>query len=653
MTSEYVTLGHPDRIADYISEYILDRYIEQDKFARYALEVQVKDNIVTLAGEITSTVDFSHDDYVDFVKSAIREIGYTDAYSDKWGDGNCIDPRKVEVHTHISKQSPQIAQGVDNLGWGDQGIFWGMAVNEPSTNFMPYDHWLARKIGDGLYECARYVCANWGLDIKVQVSMVDGCVKKVIVAIPLMDSEVELPRVRAEVKRLVGTSEFELIVNGTGSYVCHSSMGDCGTTGRKLAVDFYGGNCRIGGGCVDSETEYISPDGWKKISDYDGGLVGQIDNDMNLSFVKPNDYIKTFHTNVYEIKTLHTLNMVLSDNHNVLYRTSKGHFIKKPLIDILNKNMTNAGGFHGDIPRYFKYSFNEFDNWNNEYMVRFIVAHCADGTKLDNKNFNGRIRVKKQHKINLLREYLPKTGIAWEERDYNDGFKYFYYNIPNNDKNLYNHFKHPSMKTASILCDEVFKWDGSVKDMEYRTTNKIDADFIQFVLSGMTGNPWSLITHKKMNNRESTLYVVRNNTYLYSSPFRKNKTSTIRKVTPRDMYCFSVPSGLLLLRCNNYVFVTGNSPWTKDPTKADLTLNLYARKLALEYLKSNNLDECHVQIECCIGRKDITIQYYDGHMNLLETSYENKPNNEIIDELGLRSNVYSKLARNGLFSFII
>ena len=99
--------------------------------------------------------------------------------------------------------------------------------------------------------------------------------------------------------------------------------------------------------------------------------------------------------------------------------------------------------------------------------------------------------------------------------------------------------------------------------------------------------------------------------------------------------------------------IGGGNPWTKDPTKADLTLNLYARKMALEYLKSNNLDECHVQIECCIGRKDITIQYYDGHMNLLETSYENKPNNEIIDELGLRSNVYSKLARNGLFSSIV
>lgn len=341
MTSEYVTVGHPDRMADYISEYILDRYLEKDKFTRYALEVQVKDNFVTLSGEITSSANL-FDQLGGFVRDALREIGYTEEYAKRWGVGNCIDPSKVIVTEHISHQSSQIAQGVNNLGWGDQGIFWGMAINNENTNYMPYDHWLARKIGEHIYEYARYGNYDWGLDIKVQVTTKNNVVSKVIVAVPLMNPDVELQRVKAEVKRCVGRDDFELIVNGTGSYVCHSSMGDCGTTGRKLAVDFYGGNCRIGGG----------------------------------------------------------------------------------------------------------------------------------------------------------------------------------------------------------------------------------------------------------------------------------------------------------------------SPWTKDPTKADLTLNLYARKKALEYLKEHNLYECHVQIECCIGRKEITIEYYDGHMNLLHTECENKSNGEIIDELGLREPIYAKMALNGMFSRI-
>lgn len=334
MTSEYVTLGHPDRMSDFISEYILDAYLSRDPNTRYALEVQVKDNFVTLAGEITSKVDFTHGEYVDLVRAALRRIGYTEEYADKWGEGNCIDPRKIEVVEHISMQSPDIAQGVNNLGWGDQGIFWGMAVNNPDMNYMPTDYWLARQIGERLF-----ASGIGGLDIKTQVTIINGRVEKVIVAIPSKED------VTDEVVSIIGNicgDVPHIIVNGTGKYVCHSSMGDCGTTGRKLAVDFYGGNCRIGGG----------------------------------------------------------------------------------------------------------------------------------------------------------------------------------------------------------------------------------------------------------------------------------------------------------------------SPWTKDPTKADLTLNIYARKKALDYMKSRNLDECHCQIECCIGRKEITLQYYDGHMNLLDTVYENKSNEEIINEMNLRHPVYAQLAGAGLFSAV-
>ena len=122
MTSEYVTLGHPDRTADYISEYILDRYLEQDPYTRYALEVQVKDNFVTLGGEITSKANFNYAEIIQFVQNALNEIGYTHEYAKKWGEGNTIDPERVFVVQNISQQSTDIGQGVDNSGWGDQGI---------------------------------------------------------------------------------------------------------------------------------------------------------------------------------------------------------------------------------------------------------------------------------------------------------------------------------------------------------------------------------------------------------------------------------------------------------------------------------------------------------------------------------------------------
>ena len=242
-SSEYVSLGHPDKIADYISEYILDRYLEKDPSTRYALEVQIKDNYVTLGGEVESKVKFRHDEISRFVRNAVSEIGYTKEYQESWGAENVICCDDLIVEQHISAQSPDIACGVERKGWGDQGIMFGLAVNSPSTNYLPPDIHYARCIGKHLYDI-RYA----GIDIKTQVVIRDGRIRKVIVAIPMKPWHFE-DDVANFVQRYCGAKEnYELIINGTGRYVRHSSMADCGTTGRKLAVDFYGGNCQVGGG---------------------------------------------------------------------------------------------------------------------------------------------------------------------------------------------------------------------------------------------------------------------------------------------------------------------------------------------------------------------------------------------------------------------
>lgn len=251
MTSEFVSLGHPDKIADFISEYILDKFLEHDKKVRYAVEVQIKDNFVSLAGEITSTWVADDQTLTRFVKEAVEQIGYSHEYASKWPEGATLDADTIEVVSHISAQSPDIAQGVDNDGWGDQGIFWGMAVAEPNHDFLPADYWYAKTICQRLYDLALDGRGRWGLDIKTQVRVDEhNNPVECIVAAPMLPQHAHLlvPEVKGVVASVLGTSDCPVVVNGTGSYVRHASMADCGTTGRKLAVDFYGGNCRIGGG---------------------------------------------------------------------------------------------------------------------------------------------------------------------------------------------------------------------------------------------------------------------------------------------------------------------------------------------------------------------------------------------------------------------
>lgn len=237
--SEYVSLGHPDKVADYISQYLLDRYIEKDPDTRYAVEVQIKGYNVTLGGEVTSKCIFTIHEIERYVCEAVNDIGYTREYVNRWGIENAICGDMLSVHCYISQQSPDIAQGLK--GWGDQGIFFGYSNNSQVTHGMPLEHHLAKEICKGLFESGL-----GGLDIKTQVITQYEIPKKVIVAIPLLKDTDFVP-VQAFVRKYVPI-DCEIIINGTGRYVQHSTIADCGTTGRKLAVDFYGGACCIGGG---------------------------------------------------------------------------------------------------------------------------------------------------------------------------------------------------------------------------------------------------------------------------------------------------------------------------------------------------------------------------------------------------------------------
>jgi S-adenosylmethionine synthetase len=125
--SEYVSPGHPDKIADGISEYLLDRFIEIDPNTRFAVEVQIKDEFVTLGGEVTSIANITKADIDRYVREAVANIGYTLEYQKIWKKNNTICADDLQITNHIGQQSPDIAQGANRDAWGDQGIFFGYA----------------------------------------------------------------------------------------------------------------------------------------------------------------------------------------------------------------------------------------------------------------------------------------------------------------------------------------------------------------------------------------------------------------------------------------------------------------------------------------------------------------------------------------------
>ena len=246
-------MGHPDKTADAIASHMLDEYIKHDPKVRFALEVQLKDHVCNLAGEVTSTWKPTLQTVESLVRDAIRKVGYTAEYAARWPKGATLNADNVAVNNFIGQQSPNIAQGVDREGWGDQGVFAGMATGEADYDYLPRDVYFARKIGKKLYRAAKNNVAPIGLDIKTLVSLSPEGIEQVIVAAPIIPgSEASAGEfIEGIVKEVLAEKQYtcnELIINGTGSYVIHSSVGDAGVVGRKLAVDFYGLNCPIGGG---------------------------------------------------------------------------------------------------------------------------------------------------------------------------------------------------------------------------------------------------------------------------------------------------------------------------------------------------------------------------------------------------------------------
>jgi len=262
-TSESVTEGHPDKMADQISDAVLDAMLAQDPKSRVACETMITTGLVVLAGEITSKAQV---DFQEIVRNKITEIGYD--HSDKG-----FDSHTCAVMVALDKQSPDIAQGVNvgegtftEMGAGDQGLMFGYANNE-TDSFMPLTIDLSHKLSSRLSEVRKNgTLPELRADGKTQVSAqyVDGKISRLdaIVLSTQHSENMTLKQVQEGIREEVINkvipqdlidNDTKIYINPTGKFVIGGPMGDCGLTGRKIIVDTYGGHGAHGGGAFSGK----------------------------------------------------------------------------------------------------------------------------------------------------------------------------------------------------------------------------------------------------------------------------------------------------------------------------------------------------------------------------------------------------------------
>lgn len=367
-TSESVTEGHPDKLCDYISDSILDSYLAKDKNARVACETVAGKGEIFITGEITSTANV---DIEQVVRDTIKEVGYADSEYD-------IDYRTCKIYINLSKQSPDIALGVDKSleekegkdveseGAGDQGLMFGYACDE-TEELMPLPISLAHKLSKRLTEVRREKIIDYlRPDGKTQVTVEYNGDKPVRVDTIVISAQ-HLPDVDMNVlkkdiiekviKPIVPANLLDentkYFINPTGRFVIGGPLGDSGLTGRKIIVDTYGGAARHGGGAfsgkdptkVDRSASYMARHIAKNIVANGYAKKCEIQIAYSIGVAKPvSIYVNTYGTNTipeeeivekidktFDLTPRGIINYL--DLQRPIYRqtTNYGHFGKKDL----------------------------------------------------------------------------------------------------------------------------------------------------------------------------------------------------------------------------------------------------------------------------------------------------------------------------------
>ncbi len=384
-SSESVTEGHPDKVCDTISDAILDACFENDPKSRVACETMVKDNLVILGGEITTSSEFDHREVV---KDTLTSIGYDSEYVQGTDyTYTCrFDAQTFFFQNLLGQQSPDIAQGVDEgaaedktteeQGAGDQGIMFGYACDE-TPQLMPAPIAYSHELGRAITQLRKDRTHTWlRPDNKTQVSCeyIDGKPTRVtaVVVSTMHAQEIKTKEIREILKKdLIEkvipanmiTDDTELLINPTGLFIIGGPEGDCGLTGRKIIVDTYGGMGRHGGGAfsgkdpskVDRSAAYMCRYVAKNV--VAAGLASKCELQVAYAIGHPHPvslHVDTFGTNqVDEEKIEKAITEVFSfkpadiiSQLNLLrpifkYTTNYGHFGREDNLDALTWEKTD------------------------------------------------------------------------------------------------------------------------------------------------------------------------------------------------------------------------------------------------------------------------------------------------------------------------
>jgi len=315
-------------------------------------------------------------------------------------------------------------------------------------------------------------------------------------------------------------------------------------------------------GCVDADTEFLTPTGWKKISEYsEGDMVAQFNKETTeMTFTYPTEFIKKPCDEFYHFTTKYGVDQMVTPEHRVLYRSPKGKLQVKSAKEIVEShNSETVNGFRGKFLTTFEWAGGEGLGLS-ESDLRLQVVVNADGSFNEKRttypNFCV-VSVKKERKIERMRQLLISSGRAYKEDTRESGYTKFEFGAPLNTKTFDSRYYACTKEELSIICDEVMYWDARFGGSSFYSTIKESADFIQFAFSAIGQR--ARITEDVREGR-NTCYMVTTTAVNEISMAGKGRTP-IQEVKTGDgfKYCFSVPETFLVLRRNGCVFITGNT----------------------------------------------------------------------------------------------
>lgn len=343
----------------------------------------------------------------------------------------------------------------------------------------------------------------------------------------------------------------------------------------KKIIGLFAGELTVLSGlnaCVDCDTEFFNGKEWKKISEYTiGDKVLQYNEDGTANLVYPQRYIKEPCDSLHLIKTKFGVNQCLSDEHNVVYQTSKGNLAKKQMKDLIIQHGQSKYGFNGKFYTTFKYSGRGIDLTDEQ--IRVMCAVICDGTFKNGFSDKSivRLNLKKRAKKERLERLLNEANIEYRKEQYNPNdleYNNYFFRSPRIEKEFGVYWYDCSAHQLSIITDEIMYWDGCLSHGSYSSISKKNIDFIQFAFASI-GKRTSIYMDNRVGQKHSNskyeyksicydLNICSNN--MVSMVNVKNKTQ-IQDYSTKDgyKYCFTVPSGMLVLRRGGNINITGNS----------------------------------------------------------------------------------------------